>query len=749
MRPAVALTCIGLGQAVCSPVVLQLIALQAGKLLSAAALAWAQNRDRSASGHRLTPVPHTLPQAVIPVRRLRHAPVVRMLPLALAPVAPLLARENRTPRTGMNAANPATNVAGTSPETPVTAIDSPEETMLEISNLALPLDAGLEGKQAEKLVRRAAARALNVAPSDIAEIRLLKRSVDARKKHDVHFVATLGVELAGGAQAEAAAIEAAALRKGAANMKAHRPYEPLQVPQIGDSPQAQNEPRPIVVGTGPAGLFCALYLARAGLRPLVVERGAAVDERMAAVDAFNAGEPLDPHTNIQYGEGGAGTFSDGKLTTNIKSSWAQHVLHLFVEAGAPEEILWQAKPHIGTDLLVDIVRNIRKQIEQAGGEVRFNTQLTALHFENGRLTQAEITQPEPVTELIPASRVVLACGHSARDTFELVRDAGVRMEQKPFSVGVRIEHPQQLIDRSQYGKAADHPALGAADYKLSMHLRPQKGEEQGRGVYTFCMCPGGEVVCAASEPEGVVVNGMSRFARDGQNANSALLVGVGPEDFDGEDPLAGINLQREMEQAAYRTAVAAGGEPYQAPAQTVGDFLAHRAGGPSKQVKPTYARGVAWCDLHECLPPFVARAMEQALPQLDRRLHGFADPQAVLTGVETRSSSPVRIVRGKNMQAQLAAASVSDCVQDEVLSTAQLAPAPASSGTQDQARAKTQAAPESSAASNRQPADVAALEPETGLYPCGEGAGYAGGIMSAACDGLRVASALVESLRPE
>ena len=594
--------------------------------------------------------------------------------------------------------------------------------MLEISNLALPLDAGLEGKQAEKLVRRAAARALNIPPNDITEIRLLKRSVDARKKHDVHFVATLGVELAGGTKAEAAAVEAAAHRKGAANVKAHRPYEPLRVPQVGATPRAQDEPRPIVVGTGPAGLFCALYLARAGLRPLVVERGAAVDERMAAVDAFNAGDPLDPHTNIQYGEGGAGTFSDGKLTTNIKSPWAQHVLHLFVEAGAPEEILWQAKPHIGTDLLVDIVRNIRKQIEQAGGEVCFNTQLTALNFQNGRLTRAEITRLQPPqtlrgrstncpetarfeasVESIPASRVVLACGHSARDTFELVRDAGVHMEQKPFSVGVRIEHPQQLINRSQYGKAADHPALGAADYKLSMHLRPQKGEEQGRGVYTFCMCPGGEVVCAASEPEGVVVNGMSRFARDGRNANSALLVGVGPEDFDGEDPLAGVKLQREMERAAYRTAIAAGGEPYQAPAQTVGDFLAHRAGGPSKQVKPTYARGVAWCDLHECLPPFVARAMEQALPQLDRRLHGFADPQAVLTGVETRSSSPVRIVRGKNMQASLAAA----------------------------------------------PATAAAPEPETGLYPCGEGAGYAGGIMSAACDGLRVASALVESLQRE
>ena len=627
--------------------------------------------------------------------------------------------------------------------------------MLEISNLALPLDAGLEGKQAEKLVRRAAARALNIPPNDITEIRLLKRSVDARKKHDVHFVATLGVELAGGAKAEAAAIGAAAHRKGAANVKAHRPYESLRVPQVGASRQTQDEPRPIVVGTGPAGLFCALYLARAGLRPLVVERGAAVDERMAAVDAFNAGEPLDPHANIQYGEGGAGTFSDGKLTTNIKSPWAQHVLHLFVEAGAPEEILWQAKPHIGTDLLVDIVRNIRKQIEQAGGEVRFNTQLTALHFENGHLTQAEIARPQPVTELIPASRVVLACGHSARDTFELVRDAGVRMEQKPFSVGVRIEHPQQLINRSQYGKAADHPALGAADYKLSMHLRPQKGEEQGRGVYTFCMCPGGEVVCAASEPEGVVVNGMSRFARDGQNANSALLVGVGPEDFDGEDPLAGIKLQREMEQAAYRTAIAAGGEPYQAPAQTVGDFLAHRAGGPSKQVKPTYARGVAWCDLHECLPPFVARAMEQALPQLDRRLHGFADPQAVLTGVETRSSSPVRIVRGKNMQAQLAAASVSGCAQGGAqhrmvaTSASDCAQVEAEARVQARPGTQVQAVPESSAAAEGQPANVVAIDPETGLYPCGEGAGYAGGIMSAACDGLRVASALVESLLPE
>lgn len=602
--------------------------------------------------------------------------------------------------------------------------------MLELSNVALPLDAGLADARAEKLTRRAAARVLAVAPADIAAIRLLKRSVDARKKNDVHFVATLGVELAGGASAETAALEAAASRKGAAHVKPHKPYQPLEVPFAADTHAAKTEPRPIVVGTGPAGLFCALFLARAGLRPLVLERGAAVDERMAAVDAFNAGEPLNPHTNIQFGEGGAGTFSDGKLTTNTKSPWSQHVLHLFVEAGAPEEILWQAKPHIGTDLLVNVVRTMRTQIQQAGGQVRFNTQLTGLTFENGHIAQAEITNAETGTaETVPARRVVLACGHSARDTFELVRDAGVHMEQKPFSVGVRIEHPQQLINRAQYGKAAGHPALGAADYKLSVHLRPQKGQSEGRGVYTFCMCPGGEVACAASEPQSVVVNGMSRFARNGENANSALLVGVGPEDFEGEDPLAGVKLQRDMEHAAYQAAIAAGGKPYQAPAQTVGDFLANRAGGPSKTVHSTYARGVAWCNLHECLPPFVARAMQQALPQLDRRLHGFADSQAVLTGVETRSSSPVRIVRGKNMQARLA--------------TAPLASSSAAKPGADVSE-RAASAPEVSGT-----AGAPIFEPATGLYPCGEGAGYAGGIMSAACDGLRVANALVESLQAE
>lgn len=556
--------------------------------------------------------------------------------------------------------------------------------MLEISNLRLPLDAGLS--HGEDLVRRRIAKAIGCDPLRIADMRLLKRSVDARKKNDVHFVATYAFSLTG-------ADELDVVRRGCrppAHLKLHEPYAGYRPRRLQRRPAT----RPVVVGTGPAGLFAAWALAKAGACPLVVERGECVDARLESVARFNGGGPLDPDSNIQFGEGGAGTFSDGKLTTNIKNPRCKDVLHIFAEAGAPEEILWQAKPHIGTDLLVDVVRRMREEIVAMGGEVRFGARFESPCFADGSLESISVVDVKTGrAECVRARHLVLACGHSARDTFQVVHDAGLFMERKPFSVGVRIEHPQKLIDRSQYGKAASHPALGAADYKLAVHL------ESGRGVYTFCMCPGGEVVCAASEEGGVCVNGMSRFAREGHNANAAVLVGVEDRDLPGDSVLAGVELQRMMERAAYEAA----GSTYAAPAQYVGDFLAHRASdGPVDEgVAPTYARGVAWCDLRQVLPEFVSRSIEEALPLLDRRLRGFASKTAVMTGVETRSSSPVRIVRQKDtMQA----------VFHEGVDSSQGG---------------------------------------SGVYPCGEGAGYAGGIMSAAVDGLRVAEALIDALACE
>ena len=504
-----------------------------------------------------------------------------------------------------------------------------------------------------------AARALKVSNSKIRRVKIVKRSVDARKKPDVRIVYTVDVAVDGN--------EGKILKQSGCKKASLAPVTFYKPPRLSAPP----EKRPVVVGFGPAGMFAALVLAMAGACPLVLERGEDAATRHEKVQTFWRSGKLDIKSNVQFGEGGAGTFSDGKLNTGVNNPRIGWVLEQMVAAGARENILFDAKPHVGTDVLLTVVQNIRQKIISLGGEVRFNSQVTNILQKDGKLTGLELS----TGGVIDCDQAIFAIGHSARDTFETLHRLGIPMEAKPFAMGVRIEHLQETVNKAQYGE--NDPVLPPADYKLVKHL-------EDRTVYSFCMCPGGYVVAAASEEGRVVTNGMSYADRDGVNANGALLVSVEPKDFPSEGPLAGMYWQREIEEAAYKT----GGKNYFAPAQRVGDFLAGKPSAGSGSVQPTYRPGVTWCDLHECLPKQITDALEKALPLLDGNLKGFNNPDAVLTAPETRSSSPVRILRNEHRQSTALA----------------------------------------------------------GLYPAGEGAGYAGGIMSAAVDGIQCAEALIAQL---
>ncbi|GAB1482265.1 NAD(P)/FAD-dependent oxidoreductase [Treponema sp.] len=529
-------------------------------------------------------------------------------------------------------------------------------SLFRIHQLVLPLDAPLQE------LRQAAARTLYVQEKSILTLSIEKKSIDARDKGDLKFVYGVLLDL---------------------------DTEPRKLPQASIASRAQKaqnykipssirsfKERPLVVGTGPAGLFAGLILAEAGARPLIFERGDRVEQRDVLIRGFEAGSSLDEESNIQFGEGGAGTYSDGKLTTQVKDEGGRRgkVLAELIAAGAPEEIAILSKPHIGTDKLVLIVAALRKKIEVLGGEFRFRSRVDGFDIQNAGIAAVRVAGGER----IPSGFVILAPGHSARDTFKMLTDAGVEMERKSFAVGLRIEHPQAMISQSQYGKQWEHPNLPVAEYKLTGR------SADGRGVYSFCMCPGGRVVNASSENLGVVCNGMSDFARDAENANSAIVVSVSPDDFGSKDLLAGIEFQRNWERAAFK----AGGGRHRLPMQLVSDFIEGRISTRVGDVQPSLRGDWAFGDLSTCLPRFVIEGIRQGLGRFGSSIRGFDRGDALLSGVETRSSSPLRILRDEHCEASL-----------------------------------------------------------RGLFPAGEGAGYAGGIMSAAMDGIRVAEQVL-SQRP-
>ena len=516
------------------------------------------------------------------------------------------------------------------------------EVKCKISNIRIPVSANPN-------VKGAVCNQYRIDGKDIEEFRILRQAVDARKKNRVIFDYQVGLTLP----------DSYKHLLSDANV-AEWPDEPEM-----EYSAWQGGHRPVVVGFGPAGMFAALYLARCQARPIVIERGARIEERKQAVATFLLDKKLDPNCNVQFGEGGAGTFSDGKLNTNVHGEYNRFVLEEFFKHGANEDVLYMQNPHVGTDYLERVVRNIRLEIESLGGEFHFNTTFTDFQQNNEMLQVFCNSGEQFITQ-----HLLLGLGHSARDTIRHLYDRGLAMEAKAFSMGVRIEHQQRRINRMQYGEAAR--ILPPASYKGVVHL----GD---RGVYTFCMCPGGTVMASASEEGTIVTNGMSERSRDKANANSALLVSVHPDDYFKDSPLDGLDYQERYERAAFEIA-----GDYRAPGNLVGEFLANKIADRYRSVKPSYPHGVFFCDLRRCLPDYVVDALRQAIPQMDRKLKGFADPDAVLTGVETRSSSPVRILRGENRQCGI-----------------------------------------------------------PGIYPMGEGAGYAGGIVSAAIDGLRTAVSIV------